>query len=360
MNKKIILLLSVLCFIAAAMAYYFLYFIKTPEYAINEIRESVQQHDVAKFQKHVNLKTIYNKGFDDIILAESKINHFAMNPIALGVINLMKPGIVELAIDETLTTIAREKVEKPKPSLKPGEAPENGNVLDAMKQNLQRKAHLKSLKFKDLKLNKTNKGKAEVTLVVTNTELNKDYPLLLNMLCTDDEVWEVREITNLAPTLLKMEAAYRAKRAAANQPIQERLKRALAFDKLQLDKLMEKPVPEDVSNYGLKPDQEMPHIVATLTITNNTNRTVNRIYYDLVLITKDKGQEIYSHPEHFDGTIPPGKMVQVVNRKLLNPLIPADEEINKADFSKLDWELRASYISFTDGHVISPNQFVFE
>lgn len=360
MNKKIILLLSTLCLIAAAMAYYFLYFIKTPEYALNEIRESVQQHDVDKFRKHVNLKTIYNKGFDDILVAEAKINHFEMNPIAMGVINLMKPGIIELAIDETLTTIAKEKVAKPKPSLKPGETPENGNVIDAMKRNFQRKAHINSLKFKDLKFVKRDKAMADISLIVTNTELNKDYPLLLNMVCTDDEVWEVREITNLVPTLLKMEAAYRAKRAAANQPIQERLKRALAFDKLQLEKLTEKPVPEDVSNYGLKPDQEMPHIVATITITNKTNRTVNRVYYDLVLITKDKGEEVYSHPEHFDGTILPGKMVQLVNRKLLNPMIPADEEINKMDFSKLDWELRASYISFTDGHVISPNQFVFE
>lgn len=365
MNKKIILLLSVLCLIAATIAYYFLYFIKTPEYALNEVRESVKQHDAATFKRHVDLDSIYNKCFDDIIAAESKIHHFEANPLAIGVFNLMKPGVVQLAKEETLASIAMTNApavnQAPTTTNKPtADVPENGSITDAVKVNFQRKAHFKSLKIKDLKLVKSSKGTADVSLVVTNTELNKDYALLLKMICNEEEIWEIKEISNLAPTLMKMDAAYKAKRAAANKPIQERLKRALAFEKLQLDKIMEPPSFEDKQQIGVKEDSPLPHMVATFTIVNKTNRVVNRIYYDLVLFTKDKHEEIYSQPGHFDGAIEPGKMVQIVNSKMLNPHIPADKVVDQTDFSKLDWEVRPSYISFTDGHVIAPNQFVIE
>ena len=359
MNKKIVILVAALLAIAAALAFYFLYFIKTPEYAVNEIRESVQQHDVGKFQKHVDLDSIYSKCFDDILTFEGKTSSFNItsDPLAIGAMNFIKPAVVELAKQETLNSISKVNSSKNKDQ---NELSGDATIADAMKLNFQRKAHFKSLKVKDIKLAKTSKTTADVSLVINNTDLDKDYALLLKMLYNDENVWQVKEISNLVPTLVKMEAAYRAKRAAQNQPVQERLRRALTFEKLHLEKVMEKPTAEEATNTGAKADQDYPHAVATLTITNNTQRTVNRIYYDIIVYTKDGHKRIYSHSEHFNDTIAPGKMVQVVNRKMLNTLIAADDLVNKTDFSKLDWEIRTSYIAFEDGHVISPNQFVIE
>lgn len=363
MNKKIILLLSVICLIAAATGYYFLYFIKTPEYALNKIRQSVQQHDVGTFEKHVDLDSIYSKCFDDILIAESKIHHVETNPVAIGVFSMMKPAVVELVKKETLAQVSGT-APAVTPTSKPGVPPENGNVIDAMKVNFQRKAHWNNLKIKELKLvkpeqAKPEKGKADVSLIVTNTELNKDYSLLLKMVFVEDEYWKIKEIANLPQTLFRMEAAYKAKRAAANRPIMERLKRALSLELQNLEKVEETPSAEEINISGIDTDKPMPHMVATVIITNKTNRTVNRIYYDLILKTKDKNQIVYSHSEHFAKKIGPGKMVQVVNRKLLNEDIPADKQIGQADLKTLNWELIPSYISFDDGHVISPNQFYY-
>ena len=70
-QKKIGLGLIIL--ILCAIAYYFLYFIKTPAYSIKIIQESIQKHDVATFEKHVDLDTLYIK--DLMILLLLKQNY---------------------------------------------------------------------------------------------------------------------------------------------------------------------------------------------------------------------------------------------------------------------------------------------
>ena len=47
-NKKILLLLVLVIALGTA-AFYFLYFIRTPAYALNQARVALKQHDTAKF-----------------------------------------------------------------------------------------------------------------------------------------------------------------------------------------------------------------------------------------------------------------------------------------------------------------------
>lgn len=65
--------LGIVIAILCAIAFYFLYWIKTPAYSLNIIRESVEKHDVATFEKHVDMDTLYTKAFDDGIVAVDKI-----------------------------------------------------------------------------------------------------------------------------------------------------------------------------------------------------------------------------------------------------------------------------------------------
>ena len=74
MNKKKWFIVSILLAVLAGAAFYFLYFIKTPAYALNETRLAVQEHDTTKFTRYVDVNSVMDNAFDDIIKAESKIN----------------------------------------------------------------------------------------------------------------------------------------------------------------------------------------------------------------------------------------------------------------------------------------------
>ena len=57
-RKKMLALISVLIIVLAGLGWYFLYFIKTPVYSLNIVREAIAKHDVNKFNKHVDVDNI--------------------------------------------------------------------------------------------------------------------------------------------------------------------------------------------------------------------------------------------------------------------------------------------------------------
>ncbi len=85
-QKKIgiVVIVAIIC----VAAFYFLYWIKTPTYSLGLVREAVQKHDIEMFEKHVDLDTLYTKGFDEAIVAVNKIQGGTVlsNPLAAGFI----------------------------------------------------------------------------------------------------------------------------------------------------------------------------------------------------------------------------------------------------------------------------------
>ena len=92
-NKKYFMAVPIIL-ILLSLAYYFLHFIKTPSYAVNEIRTAIEQKDKVKFQQRVDVDNILNKAFDDLIIAESKINN---------------DNIITISINKTLYNIHKHK-----------------------------------------------------------------------------------------------------------------------------------------------------------------------------------------------------------------------------------------------------------
>jgi hypothetical protein len=56
--------------IGAILGWYFLYYTKTPSYAVKLIQKSINQHDVVTFQKHVAMPDVLSKGFSAVREAE--------------------------------------------------------------------------------------------------------------------------------------------------------------------------------------------------------------------------------------------------------------------------------------------------
>ncbi len=69
-RKKIALGAALAVLIGAVSGWYFLYYTRTPQYAVKLIRESVNKHDIVTFQDHTDLTRVVEKGYDAILAAQ--------------------------------------------------------------------------------------------------------------------------------------------------------------------------------------------------------------------------------------------------------------------------------------------------
>lgn len=337
-NKKFLLLLPLIV-ISAALFYYFMYWCKTPLYAVNEVRDSMQNHNVEKFEKYVDLHSVLDKAFEDVIMAESKINNdnVASNAFAMGILRMIKPAVVDLLVEETKASIANQNTEQ-KQTVS-GNASHKDPIADAMRSNLEKKLSLDKLKLKDISLEDSKEGQAVVNLVITHKELNKDFELKMKMVLTEDNVWHIKEFTNLVDFIYELDRAEKAALASLNQPLIDKLNNSLTI----VDKKIS--LQENINGA----DNKILSVVVT--VKNNSNKNINRIYYDIEVFDDDNNI-IYSYPERFNGTLPAGNTQILNNQKILKPALPADKMLMELDFDDLNWRIQPTYISFDDGEVI--------
>ena len=325
-SKKKWFVVFILLAALAGAAFYFLYFIRTPAYALNEARVALQQHDSAKFSRYVDVPSVMDNAFEDIIKAESKINNDNVfsNPFALGILHMLKPSVVDLMTQEALDKIA------------------------AMKRNLERHIPIQNLTVKDLKLSKHEGETAKATLVLHNNELDKDFIAELLMQQNDKGDWQIKKISNLADFIVQLDAAKRAKQALLNKPVMDRLNKALqaTSERLTLNK--------DSNKIG---SEEKATLTATIMAKNMSNVAINRMYYD-VTVLNDKGEQLYSYPEHYQGSIAPGQAVELTTSKKLNSMLPDDKKLMNLDITKETVKIQVTYIAFDNGEVISPKGLI--
>ena len=163
---------SIVLIILFALAYYFFCWMKSPTYSLMLIRDSIEKHDVMTFQKHVDLSSLLNKAFDDTIKATSIINKedITSNPFAQGLIQIIKPSIVQALEKEILSEISNEK-DTSNNSKKP---PELNNMAIAR-------------------------------VVIHNKKSDEDFDLRVKMVKLSDGTWQVKEFTNLVDLLITSE-----------------------------------------------------------------------------------------------------------------------------------------------------------
>lgn len=342
MNKKKLLAILIVLAALAGAAFYFLYFIKTPAYALNEARVAVREHDQTKFTRYVDVSSVMDNAFEDIIKAESKINNDNVfsNPFALGILHMLKPSVVDLMSKEALARVAQSKQDAA-PDPQPADP-----VPDAMKRNLERHIPLDKMTLKDLKLTKHDGDNATATLVLHDDALAKDFVAELVMQHNDKGDWQIKKVGNLVQLIEQLDAAKRAKQAAENKPIMERLNKALQATSERLT------ITKDPSD-----EKHEAKLTATIMAKNTSAVAINRMYYD-VMVFNDKDEQLYSYPEHFQGSIAPGQAVELTTTKTLNEMLPDDKTLMNLDVAKEKVKIQVTYIAFDDGNVLSPRDYV--
>lgn len=220
--------IAIIAAIICAVAFYFLYWIKTPVYSLGIIRDSIQKHDVATFEKHVDLDTLYAKGFDDAFIAYDKLqgDNLMSNPLAVGFVQMMKPAVVSGLKTKTLDSIKGED-----------DAAQAKALLGDSEQvvkDLKKSSGIDDSTFRDASVASSDGNEAIVAIKVHNNKIDKDFDLKVKMSKLDDGTWKVKELTNLVDFMLEVDAATKAKIAELNKPIQEKIQNFIAVTDTKL------------------------------------------------------------------------------------------------------------------------------
>jgi hypothetical protein len=224
MGKKLKYLVGFLIVaVLAAGAFYFGYWVKTPQYTLNLIANSVVNHDTAAFEKHVDLDNLFSQLFDDAIAAEFHLQTAPANPFLQNQIIGIKSTIVPV-----FTGMAKNFVQ----------SGTIGSALDAAGTNAGRGGQLAEgmavklgvpyMVYKNITgVTKNGDNEAIVSLSIEDKQTGKALPVRFRMVRLEDGTWQIKQVANVKEYLEARQAAIAAKLAELNKPIQDQINAAV-------------------------------------------------------------------------------------------------------------------------------------
>lgn len=208
--------------IVFAVAFYFLYWVKTPAYSLGIIKTSIEKHDLAKFEQHVDLNTLYGRAYDSYMSNELKGND---NELVLGLVKAMR-GVI---LDE-LTNRTKKYVETGKFETKKGQEGQETSNKDPFKidgskaiKDLGERTGAQGMEYKGIEKTEKDGKIAVVSLKLRDTQLNKEFILKIKMRELDNGEWQAVEVSNFTEFLKNHDQAVTDKIAEINKPIREKM-----------------------------------------------------------------------------------------------------------------------------------------
>ncbi len=220
-GKQRNIIIGALVVVLGALAFYFMYWTKTPEYSLNLVREAVKNHNTDQFERHVDLDSLLNKGYDDFIAYYLKTEGKDLGgfqTLAAGAAQMMKPSLVASLKSEILKSVSE---------VKEANTPTDTGKQDKTKQQVAvlndnaSKIYNKNVEVKGIKTDSQEPGVSIATIALHNNELEKDFDIKLKMNKLENGQWRVKEITNLIPLLDNIKEAELEKARKVDAPIKE-------------------------------------------------------------------------------------------------------------------------------------------
>lgn len=318
--------------IICAVAFYFLYWTKTPVYSINLIREAWQNHDTVGFQQRVDMDRLYTKAFDDYIKAQETITGEKITnvPLAAGLLEMLKPAVVNKLKTETLNAITEQSAQV-QPSTTSGKQ-------DQLAKSMQEKANAKDNVVKDVStINQEGKA-ATVAITLHNAKLDKDFKLNVTMNELDDGTWKLIEVANLTDFLIEVDKAEKEKLAELNKPISEELNKSLQITGGQMN----------LRNDG-NPFFTSHWLTSNATFNNNSDKDIKSFNYKIRIDESKNGPTLGTYNVSSTLSIPKGQSGTDYKRIDLNPFKDADKAVIGCNFSTTNLTIEITSIEFADG-----------
>lgn len=329
--------LALLFAIICGLAFYFFYWIKTPTYSLGLIRDSIQKHDVVTFEKHVDLDTLYNKGFNDAMIAMGKIegNDIMSNPFAAGIIQMMKPAVVSALKEATLNTVKGDT--NTNQTQQDNNSNQQGVDTKAFSKNLESKSGMEDSTFSGATVISEENGEAIVAITLHNNKVDQDFKLNVKMTKLDDGSWRVKEITNLVDFLIAVDAAEKAKLAELNKPIREKIENSVALSNSTLT----------LANDG-NPFFASYWWKNTITLKNNSSQAITSLVIKYSILDQNKAVKKEESLIYNKNAIAPNTDRTLTSRMELNQFISEDNDMIKNP-SNYAIAVEITSVKFADG-----------
>ena len=332
---KYLLLFAVIA-IAAAVAWYFAYWVKTPQYSLGLIGSAVQKHDFAAFEKHVDMETLYSSAYDDVVVA-SFGNERLSSPILAALVQNIKGVAVPILIDQTRQYVNGGTMEEADPS--DADSPMLQNNGTDIVNNLKNKTGVNSMQYQGVEKIQKNGSVAVVTIKVFDSELDKHFLVELAMQQLADDTWQISKIDNLKTLISERDQALQNKLAELNAPVQKQIDDAVAVS------------PQKIFITSAPYSGVIRLLEADIQLTNNAMKELQ--YFTGVLELYNADNELFYSGNFASSKDLAAKQTAVYKFNWeLNPFLTDDAKVMNSDFSKVTWKASLSSLSFADGSTI--------
>lgn len=310
-NKVMSIIIGLVILAIIGAAFYFLYWVKTPQYSLKLIRDSVEKHDVATFEKHVDLTTITGQALD-ALMAQEMSKEDMNNPLVAGIIQTMKPVMVESLKNGFIEYVRSGNLELKDPF-------KDRNKQEATAQKEESKIdNMNKMEFKDITNVETEGNRAKVSLLFHDNKLEKDFTVIIGMGKLEDGTWRVDNLENIADFAKEYNEATKAKLAQINQQIADEIAQNIVInqDNTYSIKLNTQTV------FGLLDGK----LQISLSLQNKTDQPI--IVNKFKLQAKDSEGNI-AYEKEISGnnmTIQPNQVYPTKGQFDLNPFIAADKK----------------------------------
>lgn len=198
--------------LVAALAFYFGYWQKSPQYSLQIIRTSVEKHDLATFEQHVDVNNLTNKVIDDMV-ASTIAPEDAQNPLLQSMLVMVKNAAMPAFMSQVRTYVQTGK-------FNPVVEKDDGQEIAAA---TAQRTGLTTMVFKSIEQTKNKGDTAIITCLLRDRQLNQDFHLQLQMDKLADGTWKLVAIANLPEFLAAHDKAVAKKLAELNEPIAAKL-----------------------------------------------------------------------------------------------------------------------------------------
>lgn len=332
MRKTVIVLAAVMVLAAVGGYMGYRYWKGTPEYAISQIRESVEQNDIMLFRKYVDLDTLLDRSVDSLLETVTKDTEGEglANDFARGLAKVLKP---------TLVSEMKKQIES---WVETGRIPEPSEEAEKKESKLGENVKIK--KLGRLQYQGTGEERREgkvcyVILKLHDTRYDCEYRPELMMRETPAGHLKVVEIANLAEVLQKMEAEEKAWKARQNAPYQKKMNAALELVRA------DKSIWQDEWEIQQK-------IVINLTLKNTSDRAISQIEAELKATPQNKEELSKKWSVSVGGPLRPGTAKTVTWKFDTNQFMEKDMAVFNTPAEDLDIRFKPELVEFTDGDVV--------
>ncbi len=162
----------------------------TPQYSIEQAKDAIKNHDIAKFEKYVDLDTTSSKMVDDLL---AKPMQEALGPSILG--QVLITGIVKLVRPAIAAGVKHEIVTFVETGSFRGSQDSNQEKTSISLSNFDDHLGFRKHAFKEIAYSKVDGDNAQVELIMHNARFNVDIPLDISMRKMDG-FWQVIKLSN--------------------------------------------------------------------------------------------------------------------------------------------------------------------